>query len=61
MAYFNVKTEKEVEVEVVVVTDENVVEFVVYIDDVRYVIATLSEDGFVEFNLCAIEEAGFSY
>jgi hypothetical protein len=59
MAYFYVETEKEIEV--VVETDENVVEFVVYIDGVRYAIATLSEDGFVGLNGCEIEEAGFSY
>lgn len=59
MAYFNVTTEKEIEV--VVGTDENVIEFVVYMDNVKYVIATLSEDGFVELNECDIEEAGFTF
>jgi hypothetical protein len=59
MAYFQVKTEKEIKV--VVETDENVVKFVVYIDGLRYVIATLSEDGFVELNGCEIKAAGFSY
>ena len=59
MAYFNVKTEKEIEA--VIETDEGVMEFVVYIDDVRYVLATLSVDGLVELNECDIEEAGFSF